>query len=141
MKMGEDKFNDGSTLKNSVPPEINGSKKIMIRGFPYYIYEGLMSHKTLFSNLPEDLQNKILENIAVPYINFISVFKFCKIIQIRFLNAFIKTVSEVPTFFKFYKFLLFIKFFFFIYINYTINLIIGFVRNTFHYCKMRRKIF
>jgi len=61
--------------KNSVPSEINGSKKIMIRGFPYYIYEGLMSHKTLFTQLPEDLQNKILENIAVPYINFIYIYK------------------------------------------------------------------
>ena len=61
--------------KNSVPSEINGSKKIIIRSFPYYIYEGLMNNKTLFSNLPEDLQNKILDNIAEPYINFVYIYK------------------------------------------------------------------
>ena len=61
--------------KSSVPSEINGSKKIMVRSFPYYIYEGLMNNKTLFSNLPEELQNKILDNVAKPYINFLYIYK------------------------------------------------------------------
>ena len=61
--------------RSIVPSEINGSKKITIRSFPYYIYEGLMNNKTLFSNLPEELQNKILDNIAEPYINFVYIYK------------------------------------------------------------------
>ena len=72
--LGEHYLFDYEHKKTSNSSISSGYNRFYIRKIPYYKIDTLYNN-SLFSDLPDDIQNNIFSKIAEPYIKFVHVYK------------------------------------------------------------------